>query len=71
MLLVNKDVSLSFTAIIDYKDPLVQDQPALDKPILQDQLVLARLPPPNSQSMVPNLNITTTEVDLILNEISS
>jgi ATP-dependent DNA helicase PIF1 len=29
-----------------------------------------KLLPPNSQSMVSNLNITTTEVDLILNEIS-
>jgi hypothetical protein len=48
----------------------VQDQPALGEPIVQDQPVSAELPPPNSQSMVPNLNITTTEVDLILNEIS-
>ena len=32
----------------------------------QDQLVVGKLPPPNSQSMVPNLNITITEVDLIL-----
>ena len=36
MLLVDKDVFLLFTAIIDYKDPLVQDQPASDKLILQD-----------------------------------
>ena len=36
MLLVNKNVFLLFIAIIDYKDPLVQDQPALDKSILQD-----------------------------------
>jgi ATP-dependent DNA helicase PIF1 len=40
------------------------------EPIVQDQPVSAELPPPNSQSMVPNLNITTTEVDLILNKIS-
>jgi hypothetical protein len=60
---VNGDVSSSFTAIIDHEDPPVQDQPA-------DQPVSAELPPLNSQSMVPNLNITTTEVDLILNEIS-
>jgi hypothetical protein len=45
-------------------------QPASVEPIVQDQPVSAELPPPNSQSMVPNLNITTTEVDLILNEIS-
>jgi hypothetical protein len=62
---VDGDVSLSFTAIIDYEDPLVQ--PTSDEYI--DQPVSAE-PPPNSQSIVPNLNITTTEVDLILNEIS-
>ena len=64
-LLVDRDISLSFTAIIDYEDPLVQ--PTSDEYI--DQPVSAE-PPPNSQSIVPNLNITTTEVDLILNEIS-
>ena len=68
-LLVDSDVSSSFTAIIDYKDPL--GQPALGEPIVQNLLVSAELPPPNSQSIVPNLNITTTEVDLILEEISS
>jgi hypothetical protein len=47
-LLVDKDVSSSFTAIINHKDLLVQDQPASDKPIIQDQLVSAKLPPPNS-----------------------
>jgi hypothetical protein len=47
----------------------VQDQPATGEPV-QDQLVLGELPPPNSQSMVPNLNITTMEVDLILNELT-
>jgi len=62
---VDRDISLSFTAIIDYKDPLVQ--PTSDEYI--DQPVSAE-PPPNSQSIVPNLKITTTEVDLILNEIS-
>jgi hypothetical protein len=46
----------------------VQDQPALGEPIVQDQPVSAFL---NSQSIVLNLNITTIEVDLILNEISS
>jgi hypothetical protein len=69
-LLVDGDVSSSFTAIIDYEDPIVQDQLALDNPIVQDQPVSAKLPPLNSQSIVLNLNITTTEVDLILNEIS-
>jgi hypothetical protein len=67
---VDGDVSSSFTAIVDYEDPPVPDQPASGEPILQDQPVSAELPPPNSQSMVPNLNITTTEADLILNEIS-
>ena len=65
---VDGDVSSSFTAI-DHEDPPVQYQPALGEPIPQEP-VSAELPPPNSQSMVPNLNITTTEVDLILNEIS-
>ena len=67
-LLVDRDVSSLFTAIIDHEDPL--GQPALGEPIVQDLPVSAELPPPNSQSMVPNLNITTTEVDLILEEIS-
>ena len=49
----------------------MQDQPALGESIIQDQLVSTELPPLNSQSMVLNLNITTIEVDLILNEISS
>jgi len=65
---VDGDVSSSFTALIDHEDPPVQ--PASDEPIVQDQPVSAELPPPNSQSMVPNLNITTTEVDLILNELA-
>jgi hypothetical protein len=72
---VDADVSLSFTAIIDHKDPVlgepVSGEPVSGKPIVQDHPVSAELPPPNSQSMVPNLNITTTEVDLILNKISS
>src|ERR1700739_1587390 len=67
-LLVNRDVSLSFTALIDYKDLLVQ--PALDEPIVRDQPVSAELPLPNSQSMILNLNITTIEADLILNKLS-
>jgi hypothetical protein len=48
----------------------MQDQPALSKLIVQDQPVLAELLPLNSQSIVLNLNITTTKADLILNEIS-
>ena len=67
-LLVDGDVSLSFTAIVDHEDSLVQDQSILGEPVIQD-LASAELPPPNSQSMVPNLNITTIEVDLILNEL--
>ena len=35
-LLVDGDVSSSFTAIIDHEDPLVQDQPASGEPIVQD-----------------------------------
>src|SRR5271168_423022 len=54
---IDGDVSLSFTALIDHEDPLAQDQPTIGKPV-QDQPVLAKLPPPNSQSIVPNLNIT-------------
>ena len=69
-LLVDGDVSSSFTAIVDHEDSLVQDQPILGEPIIQDP-VSAELPPLNSQSIVLNLNITTIEVDLILNEISS
>ena len=52
-LLVDGDVSSLFTTIIDHEDSLVQ--PALGEPIVQDQLVSTELPPPNSQSMVPNL----------------
>ena len=36
-----------------------------------DQLVSDELPPPNTQSIVPNLNITTTEADMILDELAS
>ena len=48
----------------------MQDQPASAEPIVQDQPVSAELPPPNSQSIVPNLNITTIEADLILDELA-
>jgi hypothetical protein len=49
---------------------IVQDQPVSAEPIAQNQPVSAELLSPNSQSIVLNLNITATEVDLILNEIS-
>jgi hypothetical protein len=55
---VDDDVSLSFPSVID--NPLDEEV----------QPVLAENAPPNSQSMVPNLNITETEIDLILQEIS-
>jgi hypothetical protein len=57
---VDGDVSSSFVAVID--DAVVE--PLALEPVSAD------LPPPNSQSMVPNLNITTTEVEQILQEIS-
>jgi hypothetical protein len=57
---VDEDVSLLSASIIDH--PIREDAP--------DQLVLADLPPPKSQSMVPNLDITTTERDLIVQEIT-
>jgi hypothetical protein len=55
---VDDDVSSSFPSVIG--NPLDEDA----------QPVLAENAPPNSQSMVPNLNITETEADLILQEIS-
>jgi hypothetical protein len=55
---VDDDVSSSFPSVID--NPLDEEV----------RPVLAENAPPNSQSMVPNLNITETEVDLILQEIS-
>jgi hypothetical protein len=54
------DISSSFTTIVD--DTTVEEE--LPVPVSDE------LPPPNSQSMVPNLNITATEVDLILRELS-
>ena len=56
----DEDVSSSFAAIVNDQLEEVQDQPPTS----------AELPPPNSYSMVPNLNITTTEVDLIFEEIA-
>jgi hypothetical protein len=41
-----------------------------DEPLVQEQPVFSELPPPNSHSMVPNLDITATEADLILEGIS-
>jgi hypothetical protein len=57
---VDKDVSSSFASIIDHG-------PGED---VQEQPILADRPPPNSQSMVPNLDITTTEIGLIVQGIT-
>ena len=57
---VDDDVSSSFTSILD-RGPVQEGH---------DQPVSAELPPPNSQSMVPNLNITATEIDMIVQEIT-
>jgi len=60
---VDGDISASFTAVTDDAG-MEEELPVLELPVASE------LPPPNSQSMVPNLNVTTTEVDLILAEIS-
>jgi hypothetical protein len=57
---VDGDVSSSFACIID--------DPAADE--VQAPPVAGKNAPPNAQSMVPNLNITATETDLILQGIS-
>ena len=57
---VDEDVSSSFASVVDNDTGEGG----------QDQPVLADLPPPNSQSMVPNLDITTTEIGLIVQEIT-
>jgi hypothetical protein len=57
---VDDDVSSSFMSIID--SPLSEEARA--QPISTENA------PPDSQSMVPNLNITATEADLILQDIS-
>ena len=57
---VDEDVSSSFASIIDHDTGEGG----------QDQPILADLPPPNSQSMVPNLDITTTEIESIVQEIT-
>jgi hypothetical protein len=57
---VDDDVSSSFISVIaEPSDEEVQGPP-----------VSVENAPPNSQSMVPNLNVTATEIDLILHEIS-
>ncbi|KAM3502205.1 hypothetical protein MY11210_009143 [Beauveria gryllotalpidicola] len=57
---VDEDVSSSFASIID-------PDPGDEVP---DQLISTDLPPPNSQSIVPNLDITTTEIGLIVQGIT-
>jgi hypothetical protein len=57
---VNEDVSSSFASIVDNDSGEGG----------QDQPLSADLPPPNSQSMVPNLDITTIEIGLIVQEIT-
>jgi hypothetical protein len=52
---------LSFPAIINNSQP---EEETENNPIPD------RLLPPNAQSVVPNLGITTTEVDIILKEIT-
>ncbi|KIX09923.1 uncharacterized protein Z518_01004 [Rhinocladiella mackenziei CBS 650.93] len=59
---IDGDISSSFLALID-------DTSMGEEPPAPEQPVSAELPPPNSQSMVPNLNITTTEADLIPSRI--
>jgi hypothetical protein len=56
---INGDISSSFPSIVD-ESIVTEESP----------VATADLPPPNSQSMVPNLNVTTTEVDLLLAGIS-
>jgi hypothetical protein len=47
------DISSSFLLIID-ESAVPEERPGTADP-----------PPPNSQSMVPNLNVANTEVDLV------
>jgi hypothetical protein len=54
---VDGDISSSFVTVVD--DTSVAGP-------LPEQPVSGDLSPPNSQSMIPNLNITATEADLIL-----
>jgi hypothetical protein len=55
---IDSDMSSSFPSIID--ELIVVEEPP----------VTAHFPPPNSQLMVPNLNVAATEVDLLLAGIS-
>jgi hypothetical protein len=59
---VDGDISSSFIAV---DDTGAEEEPPMPAPPVSDEL-----PPPHSQSMVPNLNITATEADLILEAIS-
>jgi hypothetical protein len=56
---INSNISLSFPSIID---ELIAAEKSL--------FVIVDLLPPNSQSIVLNLNIITTEIDLLLVDIS-
>jgi hypothetical protein len=58
MLPINSDISLSFPLIINKSI------------VAEESLVIANLLPLNSQSIVPNLNVAITEVDLLLAGIS-
>ena len=60
---IDGDISLSFPSIID-ESIVVLDAPVTDPPVTAD------LPPPTSQSMVPNLNVSTTEADILMASIS-
>jgi hypothetical protein len=57
------DISSSIVSLIDDGD-IGEEAREPYQPVTDE------LPPPNSQSMVPNLNTTATEADLILNELA-
>jgi ATP-dependent DNA helicase PIF1 len=56
------DISSSFPSIVD--------ESTNNEPPVTDPPVTANLPPLNSQSMVPNLNVNTTEADILMASIS-
>jgi hypothetical protein len=58
---MDDNISTSFLSIVDKS--IVEESPVIDP------LVTADLRPPNSQSIVPNLNISTTEADILLASI--
>jgi hypothetical protein len=58
ILLINSNISLLFPSIID------------ESIITKEPLVTVDLPPPNSKSIILNLNITTTKINLLLAGIS-